>query len=240
MSNPLFARQSRLLAYLTSSDAIFGRQSPLPEPFAGIHTGLLRLEACFSYQKRIAKIAAVLPRTLDLLGVETESLFPDFADSYPPETLASLANARQFVAYLKARWQREPARPAYLPDVADYEIAWSEVRTEEDATALARPASALPGAVRRAQNVALLRLAHDVRPIFEGDASAIPEMRETLIAVGRLPDSDRPVTAELQPAVFEFLARVEDFTPTGELAHIPRLGEMIVALARHGLLEISE
>lgn len=240
MSRPLFDRQSSLLAYLTSADAIFGRQAPLPAPLAGMNTGLLRLEARFSYEKRIAKIASVLPRTLDLLGAESESLFTEFANSCPPETLASLANARQFVSYLKARWQDEPPRPAYLPDVADYEIAWSEVRTEEEAMAMPRPARTFPGAVRRAQNLVLLRLAHDVRPIFEGDAAAEPAARETLIAVGMLAGGETPLTAELEPAVFDLLARIEDFTAPAVLSDISRLDAMILALASHGLIEISE
>src|SRR6185312_8882641 len=105
--NPLFARQSSLLAYLTSGDAIFGRQAPLPTSLTGIHPGLLRLEARFSYQKRIAKIAAVLPRTLDLLGNDADPMFADFVEHYPPETLASLPNARQFVTYMKGRWRNE-------------------------------------------------------------------------------------------------------------------------------------
>ena len=239
MSSPLFARQSSLLGYLTSGDAIFGRQAPLPGPLAGIHAGLLRLEARFSYEKRMAKIAAVLPRTFGFLGEEAGSLSADFAGCCPPETLASLANARQFVAYLTARWQEEPPQPPYLPDLAAYEIAWSEVHTEEDAVAAPAPARASPGWVRRAQNLALLRLAHDVRPIFESDASAVAVARETLIAVAMQPGAETPLTAELQPSVFALLSRIETFTDPAALGDIPRLSEMIGALAAHGFVEIS-
>jgi hypothetical protein len=240
MSSPLFARQSSLLAYLTSGDAIFGRQTGLPAPLSGIDTGLLRLEARFSYEKRVAKITAVLPRTLALLGEEDQSLFPNFADSHPPETLASLANARQFVDYLKAGWRRQKPEPAYLPDVAAYEIAWSEVRTEEDALAKPRPMATAGGAVRRAANLVLLRLDHDVRPLFEGELSALPAARETLVAVAMMAGAETPLTAELQPAVFDLLSRIGSFTDVAALGDIPRLEEMIVTLAAHGLVELSE
>jgi hypothetical protein len=240
MSSPLFARQSSLLAYLTSGDAIFGRQTGVPAPLSGIDTGLLRLEARFSYEKRVAQIAAVLPRTLALLGEEGQSLFPDFADSHPPQTLASLANARQFVDYLKARWRMEKPEPAYLPDVAAYEIAWSEVHTEEDAVAKPRPLAAPAGAVRRAPNLVLLCLDHDVRPLFEGEPSTIPAARETLIAVAMPAGAEAPLTAELQPAVFDLLSRIESFTDPAALGEVPRLEEMIVTLAAHGLVELSE
>jgi hypothetical protein len=240
MPSPLFARQSSLLDYLTSGAAIFGKGSGLPDPLAGIDSGLLQLEARFSYEKRITKIAAILPRTLALLGDAADPLFPEFADSYRPETLASLANARQFVEFLTARWQSQKPEPAYLPDVAACEIAWAEVGTEEDGPAEPRPADAAPGTVRRAPNLVLLRCSHDVRPIFEGDESVLPIARETLIAVAMPAGAERPLTAELQPAVFDVLSRLETFTDPASLGGIPRLEEMIVALAAHGLVELSE
>jgi hypothetical protein len=240
MPSPLFARQSSLLDYLTSGAAIFGKGSGLPASLAGIDSGLLRLEARFSYEKRIAKIAAILPRTLALLGDAAAPLFPEFAESCRPETLASLGNARQFVEFLTARWQLQQPEPPYLPDVAACEIALAEIGTEEDGPAKPVPAGGAPGAVRRAANLVLLRCGHDVRPLFEGDAAAVPIARETLIAVAMPPGGDRPLTAELLPAVFELLSRIEDFTDLAALGDVPRLDEMIVALAAHGLVELSE
>src|SRR5437879_4266584 len=64
----LLDRQNRLLDYLTSGPAIFGGSGePAHEPVpSGIDRGLLRLEARYSHEKRMAKIEWVLNRTLGL------------------------------------------------------------------------------------------------------------------------------------------------------------------------------
>ena len=118
ISNRLLKRQVSLLRYLTSGGAIFGDRGPLDPDLHGVDGTLLRMEARFSHEKRMEKIAAVFPRTFDLLGSEREALIREFVDACPPVDIARLANARQFHDFLSARWRRQPPRRAYLPDVA--------------------------------------------------------------------------------------------------------------------------
>src|SRR6266700_8141778 len=70
MPNRLLDRQASLLAYLTSGAAIFGERNgvPLDQALHGMDSALLRLEARFSYEKRLEKIASVFPRTIAMLG----------------------------------------------------------------------------------------------------------------------------------------------------------------------------
>src|SRR5882762_3501280 len=70
MADRLLDRQTKLLEYLTSGGAIFGdgASEPLDPALQGIDRGLLRLEAQFSRDKRMEKVAAVFPRTFALLG----------------------------------------------------------------------------------------------------------------------------------------------------------------------------
>src|SRR5712691_10218497 len=61
----LLQRQISLLEYLTSADAIFGEGAdapPVPD-LQGFDPAPLRLEACFSHEKRMEKIIAAFPRT---------------------------------------------------------------------------------------------------------------------------------------------------------------------------------
>ena len=238
MPSPLFDRQSSLLQYLTSGSAIFGAAAPLPPALAGMNRGQLHLEARFSHEKRIAKIMSVLPRSWALLG-DRDRLIADFVASCPPETLATVANARQFVRFLGQRWQAEAPLPAYLPDIAACEIAWATLRSEDEELREMSPYPAKPGAIRRVPGVILLRCAHDVRPIFEGEAGVIPVARDTPVAIFIPPGSDRPVFAELQPKVFALLALLDEFTNPATLPPVARKQEMIEALTAHGLIEVA-
>ena len=70
MAKRLLDRQAKLLAYLTSGEAIFGDKSgvPIDPALQGIDRALLHVEARFSHEKRMEKIAAVFPKTFALLG----------------------------------------------------------------------------------------------------------------------------------------------------------------------------
>jgi len=129
-SKRLLQRQVSLLRYLTSGGAIFGDGGPLDPDLRGVDGTLLRMEARFSHEKRMEKIAAVFPRTFDLLGSEREALIREFVDACPPVDIARLANARQFHDFLSARWRRQPPRRAYLPDVAACELACAQARAQ--------------------------------------------------------------------------------------------------------------
>ena len=70
MANLLLDRQVSLLKYLTSGTAIFGDtgDASLDPALHGIDRGLLILEARFSHEKRMGKIAAVFSRTFEILA----------------------------------------------------------------------------------------------------------------------------------------------------------------------------
>src|SRR5262245_6091105 len=70
MVDRLLDRQIRLIKYLTSDATLFGDEINVPaDPdFRGFDRGLLRLEARFCRSKRIEKVTAVFPRTLEILG----------------------------------------------------------------------------------------------------------------------------------------------------------------------------
>jgi hypothetical protein len=61
MTKRLLDRQARLLEYLTSGDAIFddGCGGPRDPILQGFDWALLHIEARFSHEKRMEKIAAV-------------------------------------------------------------------------------------------------------------------------------------------------------------------------------------
>ena len=110
MTKRLLDRQVSLIHYLTSSGAIFGdaERRPADPVLRGIDKNLLGMEARFSFEKRIEKIDAVLPRTFDLLGAQRELLIREFVESYPPADIGRLENARQFCDFIRKRDRREP------------------------------------------------------------------------------------------------------------------------------------
>jgi hypothetical protein len=235
-SKRLLQRQVSLLRYLTSGDAIFGDRGPLDPDLHGVDGTLLRMEARFSHEKRMEKIAAVFPRTFELLGSEREALIREFVDACPPADIARLANARQFHDFLSARWPRQPPRPAYLPDVAACELACAQARAgcEDGAT----PANDVRRTgIRRRPGVVLLRCAFDIRPIFEAGAGD-PVERDTPLAIVPAPDRDQPGIFELPPAVFDLLAALEGRVDAADLREVPETDALIADLARAGLMEV--
>ncbi len=130
MPKRLLERQVSLLDYLTSSGAIFGdkHDTPLDPALQGIDRALLRMEARFSHEKRMEKIAAVFPRTFKLLGTGRERIVREFVDACPPVDISRLENARQFHEFLRRRWRHTPPMPPYLCDVAACELACARAR----------------------------------------------------------------------------------------------------------------
>lgn len=238
MTRRLLDRQARLLEYLTSGDAIFrgNRQTPIDPALAGIDRGMLHLEAQFSHEKRMEKIAAVFPLTFDLLGAGLDGVVRGFVDACPPLDISRIENAHQFHDFLTARWQREPSTPRYLPDVAACELACAQVRAGPDA---GEPATALVddtrAGIRRKPGVVLLRAAYDIRAIFEsGGEVTAPIERETPLAIALV--SGEPQIFELTPEIFDLLAALEHWVAIDEL---PGAGELIASLVDAGMLELS-
>ena len=237
MTRRLLDRQVRLLEYLTSGDAIFrgNRQVPIDPVLQGIDRGMLHLEARFSHEKRMEKIAAVFPVTFDLIGAGLDGIVRGFVDACPPLDISRIENARQFYDFLTARWKREPPAPRYVPDVAAFELACAQVRVAPDAGEPAAAIVATGAGIRRKPGVVLLRAAYDIRAIFEnGRRVAAPIERETPLAITLA--SGEPQIFELTPEIFDLLSALERWVAIDEF---PGADELIASLADAGMLELS-
>src|SRR5260370_39915195 len=180
MAKPLLERQVSLIAHLTSGAAIFGGAGGSAPDLEGIDHALLRVGAKFSYAKRMEKIAAVLPKTFELLGSSRDAHVRAFVERWPPTTPSRLANACQFHRYLVSCWTSQAPDPPYLGDVAAFEIAWAKVDAdpEHHSSDHATTADRAPGGgVRRRPHVILLRSAYALRPIFEAPLPTVPPGR---------------------------------------------------------------
>jgi hypothetical protein len=236
MTRRLLDRQVRLLEHLTSSDAIFPdkRSAPLDHALQGIDRRMLDIEARFSHEKRMEKIAAVFPKTRALLGASYDAIVREFVETCPPQDISRIANARQFHDLLSARWSRRPPVPLYLPDVAACELACATIRVAADGgPAEAMPADAGRPAIRRTPGVVLLRTAFDVRSIFEGGSNSLPLERQTLLAIAF--NSGEPQIYELTPEVFDVLAALDRWVAVEE---IPNADGLFADLAEAGMLEL--
>jgi len=245
MPDRLLDRQIRLLEHLTSGAVIFDadRRVLLGGSLEGIDRGPLHLEARFSYEKRMAKIETVLSRTLDLLGGKRAQIIREFVDDCPPASINRLENARRFHGFLLARWGREAPEPAFLPDVASFELTYAAVRAGDCAAAAETGGvlNAPHGAIRRHRNVAVLRCAHDIRPILEGRLEAAsPARDETCFAVMKQPGADQPLVSELSCDLCRILEMLDDFVDLDALAGQPEVSELIASLAARGLLEVQQ
>ena len=238
----LLDRQVRLLDYLTSSDAIFGEAEDAAPDSAleGMDPRLLRLEARFSYEKRIEKIIAVFPKTCRLLGAERAAVVRAFVNAYPPTDITRIKNARQFYDFLRSCWQRQPPDPPYLEDVAACELAIAkahvslEAANDEPASGGQPPRSG----IRRHPDVVLLRCAYNIRPVVEDDVEDVAvTKRDTPLAIAIPPVERHPKVFELSPPVFDVLAALDDWTNRSELGAASEVDEFISELAQHGLIE---
>jgi hypothetical protein len=243
MAGRLLHRQNSLLEYLTSGAAIFGGpgdRSLDRAPF-GIDLGLLHLEARYSHEKRLAKIKWVLPRTFDLLGIHQAGIVREFVDTCPPVSIGRLENARQFHDFLLAHWRAEPPEPAYLPDLASFELAHSAVSGDgmREDEALKKAFDAPRGAVRRHPGVVLLRCAHDIRPILEAGACETAALRcDTRFAIAMPPGAADPIVCALSHELFALLELLDDFADPDIFQDTPGAHELVTNLAASGILEV--
>jgi hypothetical protein len=236
----LLDRQISLLDYLTGVSAIFGTDGPAALDLAppGFDTGLLRLEACFSHEKRMEKITAAFPQTFRLLGKGQSEIARKFASACPPTGNSRIENARQFCEFIAAQEQTEPP---YLPDVAtcEFSLAKARVAFECGESDRRKEEHAAAGSVRRARGLILRKCEYDVRGIFEvGPENAVPVQRDTLLAILIPPGARNPQILELLPVAFETLDVLEEWTDTAGLGCAPELDAMLRELAEHGLVEV--
>jgi hypothetical protein len=240
--DPLLDRQVSLLVYLTSGAAIFGDSDVAARDPAlrGIDCESLHLVARFSHNKRMEKIAAMFPKTLEILGHDGVATIVEFARNCPPKGTGRMENARQFYDFLSGGRRDKPRQPAHVQDVAALEFACATARARGTAQgSQAEKAQNSPrGWLRRSFGVVLLRCSYNLRPIFEDHScNAAPLRRDTPLAIDFPPGAASPQIFELAPIGFDLLARMDDWTDPVMLGDAHELKELLRELAQHGLID---
>jgi hypothetical protein len=238
MSTRLLDLQTSLLEYLTSAAAIFGDRPVSPDhDLHGVDIGRLRLEARFSFDKRVAKISSVFPRTFAIFTGDWAPVLREFVDAQPPVDIGRLRNAQQFFDFLSQRSDNAQMEPPWLLDVAACELAFAQVRAHAEVGESAI-ADIVPGAVRCRPGAVLLRCTHDVRSVFEDRAGkGAGVKRPTLLAVFILPHVDRLQICDVGGEVFDLLSACRQWTDPATLDLVGS-NELLSDLAGRGLLEL--
>ena len=233
----LLDRQASLLEYLTSSEAVFGDScgSSRTPTLQGIDRRLLHIEARFSHEKRMDKIAAVFPKTFALLGEDRDAVVREFVRACPPVDIGRLENARQFSDFLISRWGARRRAPPYLPDVTACELVCAQVRMDADSSpAVAKNRTRTgPSEIRRKPGIGLLRTRFDIRSIFEGKQRDIGPT-ERLVPLAISFQAGELGIFELTPEVFDLLVALDAWVAVDEL---PNAEGLIADLGEAGLLE---
>jgi hypothetical protein len=245
MNNRLFDRQSSLLEHLSSTTVIFGDQAnaPIDPALRGIDRGVLRLQARFACNKRIEKIIAVFPRTLEILGADQRLILREFVAASRPTNKSTLANAREFHEFFSARWRCEPSKSAYLPDVAACELAMAEVRNVED---YERPSKKGKSdepkrSIRRRRSVFPLRCAHDIRSIFDaGPGEFVPPKRDTSLVVTLSAGFRDLRIVEVAPVVVDALMLLDDWANPSTLDAFGDRKNLVSHLAAQEHIEVQD
>jgi hypothetical protein len=244
MANRLLDRQVSLLEYLTSAAVLFGDQVDVPVDPAlqEIDRGLLRLEARYCCNKRIKKIIAVFPRTLEILAADQGCILREFVETNQQTDISFLANAHQFYEFLLTRWQLQPPKLPYLPDVATCEFSMVKVCniTEESNKTLKPDQSGGPKpGIRRYRGLDTLRCAYDIRSIFEGGlGEVVPPKRDISLVVILAAGSWNARILEVPPVVFDLLVRLDDWANPMTLVDIDDLENLVGRLAAQELIEV--
>ena len=122
----LIDTQTSLLRHLTSPAFIFGTRdlgsAGLDSDLQGMDIRRLRLEAEFSYSKRMNRIRQTFGRTATLLGHGFTALTRDFAAACPPRTYERYPDAKGFLDHFLKRSAQKPPTPAWAVDVASIEL----------------------------------------------------------------------------------------------------------------------
>lgn len=241
MPASLLQRQISLLEYLTSASTIFGEgtdTSAAPH-LQEFDQALLRLEACFSHEKRMEKIIATFPRTFSLLGGDQATVVRDFVGACPSADVRRIENARQFYDFVCARWVATPPQPPYLRDVASCELAIARLRVQGRARLSPPVATGCAIRFRRNRDAVFLPCAYDIRPTLEGGASEAPQRRDVMLAILVPPGTEQPAIFEVPAPVYALLVELDTWTDRATLGPMEGLDELISDLADHGLLEVS-
>ena len=239
--NKLIDRQTNLLRHLTSQAFIFGTEqlgAAAGDPdLRGMDIRRLRLEAEFSYNKRIRRIRQTFERTAALLGHGFPAIAREFATSHPPETYERHPDARRFFDHFTEHWAGKPPAPAWAADTAAVELALSRARTlrpaaMETAAMAACPTRPSSRCYRTHPCAILVRCRHDVRPLFEPGRSGGPvTQRQVCLAVLALRGRRRPAVMELAPEAFALLELSTEWSQPG-----PDRESLVRRLAAQGLV----
>lgn len=235
---PLLDRQISLLNYLTSGTAIFGGDAPSDPLLRGFDVSLLRLEARFSYEKRMKKIQGVFPKTFEFLGDTEDRIRRAFVETCRPVDLRRLENGEQFYDFLCTWWKHEPPAPPYLDDIAACELAMARVRACADEREPNRNMNGRRPAVRRHPCVVLRRCAYDVRPAFEGGVKNRVPKRNTRLAFAVPAGANQPQVFEVLPEVFALLNALKQWTDPATIGVTSIRDGLVRDLAARGLVEI--
>jgi len=244
MASRLLLRQISLLRYLSSAAAMFGDQSkaPVDRALRGIDPAALRLQARFACNKRLERIAAVFPRTLEILANDRTLILREFVEAIPPTSKSTLANAREFHAFLMLRWEYEAPRPLYLPDVASCELAMTEVRNVvKDHERVTKDVSKRAGnCIKRRRSVVVLSCAFDVRPIFDsGSSNIVAPKRKTSIAVTLTAGSREVRLVKVPTNAGDALMLLDDWTHARVLDAFGERDYLLRLLAAQELIEMQ-
>ena len=211
-----------LLRHMTSAAFMFGTEgleSAARDPnLKGMDLGRLRLEAEFSYNKRLGKLRQTFERTAGLLGQGFLTITREYASAHRPETYQRYPDAKSFFEYFLRNWARKRSTPAWAADVAAVELALARARTlrpeaMEDEALAGCPQE--PGATwyRTHPCALLVSCGHDVSPVFEPARSgeAVVE-RHVHVAVLAPRRRRRPLVMEVAPEAIELMERSTEWT----------------------------
>ena len=244
MANRLLDRQASLLEYLASAATIFGDQvsPPLNMSLQGIDPGVLRLQARFTCNKRLEKIIAVFPRTLEILGAEQNLTLRDFVAVNPPTNKSTLANAREFHKFLSARWLCEAPNPTYLADVAACELAMDGALNVVDTHEFPpnkRKGDQPQPSIRRGRSVVPLRCSYDIDPFSLQVRGTLSLPKRNISLVITLPAGLQDVSlVEVAPVVVDALMRLDNWTDPSMLDGFGQLDDLISHLAMCGYIDV--
>ncbi|MDA0652046.1 MAG: hypothetical protein O3C49_02065 [Proteobacteria bacterium] len=218
MSTPsLHSIQQRLITLLTTPDA-FDPDYPALVALGneiGPDVARISLYARLIHSKRIGKIEAVLAKTIAHMGEPFHPLTRPFLAAYPPHSASRYDNARQFFDFLVHHWGGRPKTRPYLLDLARYELAVAEARTQPWVKIAAQSTETdRPAQVRRSPSVSLIRCKYDIRPLLESDdAAGIPEKRNLFLAIVFPRGGPKERVFEIGADLADFLAGLTDWRP---------------------------
>lgn len=237
--NGLLPKQVSLLEFLTSGAAIHGdgNGAPIDDSLRGIDVGWLRLEARFSFEKRIEKIRSVFPITFEVCAASLGAFLRDFAETHPPADIGQLTNAQQFCSFLRMRGSL--LTPPWAADVAACEFACAQARVRCDQGRSGDAVRGARGDVRRQPGCVLVRCAYDIQELYEGTIGAgIPVERDTPLVVSVPAATKNPQIFEINATAFDFLTLCEAWTDAAAFAGVPGFDALLHELSRHGLIEV--